>query len=70
MNTSRIKRGVSHHRNSYLNGLEHWQESLTLMTLLTLLCVLGLNNSGVDECLLELLKWVGTDCSWCTIHPS
>ncbi|WP_157739261.1 hypothetical protein [Herbaspirillum sp. meg3] len=70
MNTSRIKRGVSHHRNSYLNGLEHWQESLTLMTLLTLLCVLGLNNSGVDEWLLELLKWVGTDCSWCTIHPS
>lgn len=56
-------------RRSYLIGLRHWQESLMLMSLLTLLCVLVLNDASVDEQLLHLLHWLGTNCTWCSVQP-
>ena len=51
---------------SCLNGLEGWQQSLALMSLLTLVCILILNTAAMDEQIVRLLHWFGSNCDWCT----
>lgn len=51
---------------SCLNGLHGWQQSLMLTSLLMLLGILILNNPGMDEQIVRLLHWLGSNCSACS----
>lgn len=67
MNTRNKKIQLRQYWISCMSGLDGWQQKLMLMSLLTLLCILILNNPAMDAQIVRLLHWFGSNCSWCSL---
>jgi hypothetical protein len=54
----------------YSDGMENWQQVLRFFVTLIALCLAIAISFDVNNLLTDLLRWIGTDCVWCTVIPS
>ncbi|WP_209208166.1 hypothetical protein [Herbaspirillum sp. 3C11] len=54
----------------YRNGMSRMGWCLTCVAIMVLIIALAPDFSRLDERLLHLLRWMGTNCVWCSITPN